>query len=451
MQKVYLLLRQNQQTGPFSLDELLRFHLTPYDLIWIEGRSAGWYYPQEIEALQPHLNFLTETPTKAVETFVAPAVANLTEPTTPKKIFVSMPAQSAKPEAKQEPVTATSVAPAKADAKQEPLVAVPAAMKEPLFAPTATEPQQKTVYAKSMEDVETDYINRAYQKKAAKKKPLFSRSGLVVLCLVAGGLFAAYRIANTPKAEDSIAPASSTVAVVQPDSLSAENDAAETTTAKPQRAALVSTLTKGKKERSGVANKPAIASQNTEAVAHQPTGVVEKEASNKAVDTAPESAEQETVSVNDGNANTETAEAPKKKKLRDKIFDVFRKKPEDKKEETAPAETGDGRRSSTRREAGSSLTQLVAVRFTTPNDWMMGIHGAKATLTNKSSETLAKAVVEVVYYNDDNEVLMKKTVTFGNVKSKQSQTVSVPEHATATRLEYNVVSAVGMGEPVAAL
>jgi hypothetical protein len=79
----------------------------------------------------------------------------------------------------------------------------------------------------------------------------------------------------------------------------------------------------------------------------------------------------------------------------------------------------------------------------------MGIKGATATLTNRSNEALVKAVVEVIYYNDDNVVLDKKTVSFNSVKSKQTQTVSIPDHQTATRLEYLVLSATGSVEPFA--
>ena len=128
------------------------------------------------------------------------------------------------------------------------------------------------------------------------------------------------------------------------------------------------------------------------------------------------------------------AEAPKeKKKLRDKIADLFRKKPEDKKEEAKPVEEEGGERRSVRRETGSNLAQMVTVKFSIPNDWMMGIKGAKATLTNRSSETIVRTVVEVIYYNDDNDVLEKKTITLGTVKSKKTQTVGVPDHQTATR------------------
>lgn len=92
---------------------------------------------------------------------------------------------------------------------------------------------------------------------------------------------------------------------------------------------------------------------------------------------------------------------------------------------------------------------MITVRFAIPNEWMMGIKGAKATLTNRSSDAIVKAVVEVLYYSEDNDLLDKKTISFSNIKSKQSQTVAVADHATATRLEYNVISATGANEPFA--
>ena len=59
MQKVYLLLRNNQQTGPHTLEELLQKELKPQDLIWVEGRSAGWSYPSEIDIIKPYLHWNT--------------------------------------------------------------------------------------------------------------------------------------------------------------------------------------------------------------------------------------------------------------------------------------------------------------------------------------------------------------------------------------------------------
>jgi hypothetical protein len=52
MQKVYLLLRNNHQTGPFTLEELVQQKIRPADLVWIEGKSQAWSYPSEIKELK---------------------------------------------------------------------------------------------------------------------------------------------------------------------------------------------------------------------------------------------------------------------------------------------------------------------------------------------------------------------------------------------------------------
>jgi hypothetical protein len=54
MDRVYLLLRNNQQTGPFTIDELLQQQLQHSDMIWIEGRSNAWTYLYELE-LTPYI------------------------------------------------------------------------------------------------------------------------------------------------------------------------------------------------------------------------------------------------------------------------------------------------------------------------------------------------------------------------------------------------------------
>jgi len=51
MERVYLLLRNNQQTGPFTIDELLQQQLRPNDMIWVEGKSAVWTYLSELELI----------------------------------------------------------------------------------------------------------------------------------------------------------------------------------------------------------------------------------------------------------------------------------------------------------------------------------------------------------------------------------------------------------------
>jgi hypothetical protein len=49
----YTLLRNNQQSGPYTIEDLKAMGLKVYDLIWIEGRSAAWLYAEEVEELAP--------------------------------------------------------------------------------------------------------------------------------------------------------------------------------------------------------------------------------------------------------------------------------------------------------------------------------------------------------------------------------------------------------------
>src|SRR5580693_9136807 len=48
----YLLLRNNKETGPFTIEEIKGMSLKPYDLLWVVGKSAAWRYPGEINELK---------------------------------------------------------------------------------------------------------------------------------------------------------------------------------------------------------------------------------------------------------------------------------------------------------------------------------------------------------------------------------------------------------------
>ncbi len=58
----YLLLRSNKESGPYTLNELLQFGLKPYDLIWVNGKSAAWRYPGEITELKEYAPMVEEQP-----------------------------------------------------------------------------------------------------------------------------------------------------------------------------------------------------------------------------------------------------------------------------------------------------------------------------------------------------------------------------------------------------
>ncbi len=58
----YLLLRNNQESGPFSIEEIKGMSLKSYDLLWIVGKSAAWRYPGEISELKSFAPPVPEQP-----------------------------------------------------------------------------------------------------------------------------------------------------------------------------------------------------------------------------------------------------------------------------------------------------------------------------------------------------------------------------------------------------
>jgi hypothetical protein len=58
----YLLLRDNKQSGPYSFEDLKTKGLKAYDLVWVEGRSAAWRYPSEIDELSTFAPAVEEQP-----------------------------------------------------------------------------------------------------------------------------------------------------------------------------------------------------------------------------------------------------------------------------------------------------------------------------------------------------------------------------------------------------
>jgi hypothetical protein len=58
----YLLLRNNKESGPYTLEALVQLGLKPYDLVWVEGKSAAWRYPSEVDGLKFYAPAVEEQP-----------------------------------------------------------------------------------------------------------------------------------------------------------------------------------------------------------------------------------------------------------------------------------------------------------------------------------------------------------------------------------------------------
>jgi len=65
--KKYLLLRNNHESGPHSIEQLASIGLFPLDLIWIENESTAWKYAEEIEALKPLISYISTSQNRSQE------------------------------------------------------------------------------------------------------------------------------------------------------------------------------------------------------------------------------------------------------------------------------------------------------------------------------------------------------------------------------------------------
>src|SRR5580692_197193 len=91
---MYLLLRDNKQSGPYSLDELKTKGLKAYDLVWVEGRSAAWRYPSEIDELSAFAPAVEEQPFDRFYKKPASAASKGSDTTT---VMVAQPATTSNP------------------------------------------------------------------------------------------------------------------------------------------------------------------------------------------------------------------------------------------------------------------------------------------------------------------------------------------------------------------
>jgi hypothetical protein len=445
MKKVYLLLRNNQQTGPYSFEELLELHLKAFDLVWVEGKSCGWRYPNEIETLKtffpaPETIDAPDAAAKPAETLKPfEPLDSHTPPPAPKKIFVSMPLNAARQSLPKQPV-------------DDPIEQKAEELRKRALSYTAPQEPVQTNYIRNLQEAEEEYTQWAYQKKT-KKKSLINKKWLAISCTGVVLLFAAWWAgSNVFKTTE---PAASTtlhqtekqeqdpVAVEEIVTSDKEPEPAKNIHV-PQAAHSTSPATTNKEP----AKKQTIEKQITLPEQTIATTVKPKdEAVEKIIDDASPLETQEEI----------VAEAPaeKKKTFKERVSELFKKKNPDEATENSqskPVENKNGERTATRRnddaEANAVITDVsdqVEIKTNKIADsWMMGVKNLKLTLSNRSNLTINSAKVEVLYYSEQNNLLDKKILSFSNVPPGKSQTLPAPDQRLADHIEYKILSANGV-------
>lgn len=436
MLKVYRLLRNNRETGPYTLDELLQTDLKPQDLIWVEGKSCSWAYPYEIDTLKTHV---PPPPPKVAK---GPAAAAGTQqkqlqehPVAPKHIYVSLPNNP-----KQQP---SGTPPAEQRAE---LLGQEASYKAPAMAGNEAAEVLQTTYARSLDEAENAYTHWIYKQKTRKKSG--TRKYVLTIGLLAavitGGLFAnqylrkpdsdIIRPVNTE--EQTSAQATSLQKTVLPANTS--SDAvfqADTLLLQKPIAAQPVPQTKEKIEKvnkeADIANQPPatpppIAAEEP-AQQNEPTQPITR-VEEKPTNEAPVVEEQE------------------KKGLFGGLFKKRKKEEEQKAAEPGATAAEQDSRKARRRNLETNpvinLSEHIELRSSIKKDnWMLGIVGQNLTLHNHSQEMVKNAAVEVSYFSEENSLLLKKVLQFSNVAPKGQATMALPEHRLAERAKFKLLSA----------
>jgi hypothetical protein len=413
----YLLLRDNKESGPFSMNDLLNVGLKPYDLVWVQGKSAAWRYPSEVEELKPFAPVVEEQPfdrfykktteekkEEPVETKewseYAPATKREELGFVPgKSVFVTLPGQ-------------------KTVAVERP-VKTPPVMKASPVSPaiTITESPEviETKYSQPLDEIKEMYVKSLQQRKnkTARKSYLIAaiKKGSVIAGLICLGILAGLMIRSKPKSNTIAQQSVSTVPALM-SSLSDE---------KPRHTI--------QDEKINVDNEPAGNTMDEEFTSSSGKDQSEKETT-----------ESPNITI-----RKESMIKPLEKKEFDKNkvgpnadFDILtgertRKVRDDNSitEEVPPVE---GKNK-------NSLHDLVSIAS---NDYKRvafgGIRNLQLTVTNNSKYELDNVIVELQYLKPSEEPLRTENIRFRGVAPNGTSTIKIPDTNRGIKISYKIIN-----------
>lgn len=435
----YLLLRDNKQSGPYSVEELEKLGLKPYDLVWLDGRSAAWRYPSEMEELrhfapaveeQPYDRFYKKKTTQQVaaqqitnnvtqqETTHTDVTVVIPQYITPKKIYVTLPAgtggrnntntvtatnnkteqaktQTAEQEANAKLLNEKFARLREEKIKQaEEMAANPAVTNKAIATQTATPVPGFSEIVEQHHPQHQETLAPAHLRSSNNK--LLMRS-IVAACLVLGGIIIGLVISNSRQQKNNAA-LDEVVRKIQ--EREKRIQLATQTIATPIQANIT-------------VNDPGAVSQQ------EPPADSEQKLVDKTVDVPAKKiipATKETQPVKDEQQNIKIIPA------------VVTNKPEEKPVNHQEIEK-------TRR----NIHQLVAVDA---NKYKTGVLGGiselKLTLSNNSLYPLDEVEVEVRYLGPEKRVVKTQMLRFSDVAAGEQKTVEAPRTNRGVTVDYTI-------------
>ena len=431
----YLLLRDNKQTGPYSKDEIIAKGFKPYDLIWAEGKSAGWRYPGELPEFaafapmveeQPFDRFFKKPSSSSSKTINTP-VETISEKRTEvrefavteqspakiiniqsRKIFVTLPGTTTVPK----PLPA-----ANKPAPVEDPVPVPVSNADNRFIPVEKEKvgteknptpiNQAPAYASFQQTSQfiTDRLRpdtqdeKLYIPSVGKKnstRAIFT--GAVAACLLFGGIIIGLLISNGKQSQE------------QQQLNERLSQIKQRNTDKKQMTDLPVTIPQP------MVNDP---SMEPEPV-NQDEQINDHEAINRVSNKGTE--------VSTKNNPSSVIPAVQKDKTLDNPASEREKTISDRKKELDPEAVR------------SNLYSLVSVESSPYKTGVLGgISNLQITVSNNSLYPVDEVEVLINYHNIEKRIVKKQTVVIADVAAGEQKTMAVPKSNRGVSISYSII------------
>ena len=442
----YLLLRDNKESGPHTLDNLVKLGFKSYDLVWIEGRSAAWRYPSEIEELKPYAPVAEEQPfdrfyKKATEEKkevpftpqqqipvqeknqqqYAPTPREEEIKFTPKKsVFVTMPGgqkiktepPKSEPPGIERPVSSTPERPINST--------VPVKRTSIPLTPIIDDdiPEAEIKYSQPLDEIKEMYVKTLQQRKSkiARKSFLMAnmKRAAVIAVLIGVGVLTGFIIRS--KSGGSTFSQQTT-----PASPAVTNSV--TTTDKAGNELQQENLPATDQDQQN-ATEHRFVKQNTPAINNEilddekkPILRIRKETMIKPIDKKVFEEEQISPGVD---INESTGERNRKVRTDDNAAAEYK----------APV-----------RSSKNNLANQVSV---SSNDYKIvafgGIRNLLLTVTNNSKYELDNVIVELQYLKPSEEPLRTENIRFRSIAPNESSTMKIPDTNRGIKVSYKIIS-----------
>jgi hypothetical protein len=441
----YLLLRNNKESGPFVLNELRQFGLKPYDLVWVNGKSAAWRYPGEIEELKEFAPMVEEQPydrffkkpsetkkeevveVKQQQETVVPQPAAISSSYVPKKsVFVTLPGQKSFIPRPQTPEPETK--------KYEPIPL------EQTISITENPVAAEIKYSQPLDEIKEMYVKTLQERKQKIANKVFVMRNLkkiaAAVAIVAVIALIGYSLKeNLPTTPKSLARATTTeqpaVTAALPETIATEATSTEqlieekSPIEQTQREELaapyepvqeekqVATKTVTEKPVVTIPKKESILQEKKEIPVDQPSPGVEMNARTGERNRKVRSNDDPIANGSETVVNTEPA-IERKQTTANQPKAVMK---------------------------SSELTKLVSV---SSNEYQKvafgGIRNLQLTVNNDSKYILDNVTVEVQYLKPSEEPLRTESVQFRSVAPGGTMTVRMPDTNRGIKVTYKITN-----------